>query len=469
MINSVLIENPLPFMIESYMKKNALKGKYSSGKIQYFLKDDLPNKILISFESENLLDSFINDYNGKFFKEKLDYKLKIEKNQKTEEEIQKEIEKIKTEYEPYKFEIQYEKEWKIDYANSPEKPGLLYINEEAKNKVYKTFKFLIAKFGKNIFEGKSIINISFPIFLYDKRTYAQVFAYEHRLAPYFLSLAALCKDKMERLKYIIIHLISFLHITTIQTQPFKPVVGETFQCKIGNFSLYLENTTSDSLTNNFYGFDDDKNYKIYGYQVSDISTMPNSILASKVGKYYIEFKDGSKYLLRLPNVTLRGISIGDRTFNYTQKIVIYDLINNLCAYIEMNPEEIGFFKSFFKKKNTFPDFFKGDIVESSFVKMDEKGCNHTLSKGYKSLCKIEGEWTSTCRFDDEEYWDIEDYKLIQMYHCGYLCPSDSSLRIDLVEFIKDAQEKSQVEKEKIEADAERDINLRKKGIIKNYI
>ena len=191
--------------------------------------------------------------------------------------------------------------------------------------------------------------------------------------------------------------------------------------------------------------------------------MPNSVIASKLGKYYIEFKDGSKYLLRLPNITLKGISMGDRTFNYTEKIVIFDLNNNLCAFVEMNPEEVGFFKSFFKKKNTFPDYFKGDIVESNFVKMDEKGCNHILNKGYKSLCKIEGEWTSSIRFDDIEYWDIDDYELIQMYHYGYLLPSDSSLRLDLINFIKDDQEKSQIEKEKIEADAERDINLRKKN------
>ena len=127
----------------------------------------------------------------------------------------------------------------------------------------------------------------------------------------------------------------------------------------------------------------------------------------------------------------------------------------------MNPEEVGFFKSFFKKKNTFPDFFKGDIVESSYVQMDEKWANHTLNKGYKSYCKIEGEWTSSNRFDDEEYWDIEDYKMIQMYHYGYLCPSDSSLRPDLIYFIKDDQEKSQIEKEKIEAEDEKDKNLRK--------
>lgn len=457
---SILIENPLPFMTESYIKKKGLNGRYSSAKIKSILKDGLQNKILISFDKEELINSFIKDYNGKFLDEKLDYKLIIDKTDKTSEEIQKEVDENKKNYEPYKFDIQYENEWKLDYVNSPEKPGLLYINEEEKQKIYKTFKFLITKFGQNLFEGKSIINVSFPIFLYDKRTYAQVFAYEHRLAPYFLSHAAFIKDKMEKLKWVIVHLISILHISTIQTQPFKPVVGETFQCKIGDFFLYIENTVSDALINNFYGFDENKNYKIYGYQISDISTMPNSVIATKIGKYFIEFKDGNKYLLRFPNMTLKGISIGDRTFNYTEKIVIYDLNNNLCAFIEMNPDELGFFKSFFKKKNTFPDFFKGDIVDSSFVSMDEKGCNHILKKGFKSLCKIDGEWTSSCRFDDEEYWDIEDYQLIPMLHYGYLCPSDSSLRADLINFIKDDQEKSQILKEKIEADSERDKTLR---------
>ena len=435
--HSIIIQNPLPFMIESYMKKKVLDGKYSSGKMKYILKYGLPKLILISFEKEDLQNSFINDYNGKFFDDKLAYELKIEKTTKTAEELQKEAEQDKEEYEPLNFEIQYEKEWKVDYVNSPEKPGLLYINEEAKQKVYKTFTFLLTKFGKNLFEGKSIINVSFPIFLYDKRSYAQVFAYEHKLAPYFLSRAALSKDKMERFKWVITHLFSFLQ-------------------------LYIENTTSEALINNFYGFDDNRNYKIYGYQISDISTMPNSVVASKVGKYYVEFKDGSKYLLRLPNTTLKGISMGDRTFNYTEKALIYDLTNNLCAYVEMNPEEVGFFKSFFKKKNTFPDFFKGDIVESSYVNQDPKSANHTLNKGYKSLCKIEGEWTSSLRFDDEEYWDIEDYQLIQMYHNGYLCPSDSSFRPDLINFIKDDQEKSQKEKEKIEEDAEKDKKLRNK-------
>ena len=460
--NSILIQNPLPFMTESYMNK-ILEEKYSSGKINIILKDDLPNKILITFEKDEISDSFINDFNFKFFDDKLDYKLCVEKTEKSVENIQKEIDENKSELEPYNFSIKYENEWKIDYINSMDNPGLLYINEEAKTIIYKSFKYLILKFGKNLFEGKSIINVSFPIILYDQRTYAQVFAYEHKLAPYFLSRAALCKDKIEKLKWITVHLLSFLHITTIQTQPFKPVIGETFQCKIGNLLLYIENTSSEPLTNNFYGFDEDKNYKIYGYQISDISTMPNSVYATKIGKYYIEYKDGTKYLMRFPSTLLKGLSFGDRIFNYVDKAIICDLTNNLCSYFEFNPDEVGFFMSFFTKKTTLPDTFKGQIVDSSFVNIDEKGSNHELKKEAQDLCKIEGEWTSSCRFDDESYWSIDDYQLLPMYHYGYLCPSDSSLRLDLINLIKGDQEKSQSEKEKIESDEERDKNLRKKN------
>ena len=460
--NSLIILNPLPFMLEPYMKKKILTGKYSSGKIKPILLDDFLNKLMISFDKEELVDSFISDYNGKFFNDKLNYELKIEKNEKTTEEIQKEVDENKTKEEPYNFQLKYEYEWKNDYVNSPDKSGLLYINEQEKNRIYKSIKYLIAKFGKNLFEGKSIINVSFPIFLYDKRAYSQVLAYEMRTIPFFITRACFCKDKLEKLKWVVVHLFSVLHISTIQTQPFKPVLGETFQCKIGDFVFYVENTSSEPLINNFYGYDENKNYKVYGYQISDIASRPNGILASKVGKYFIELKDGTKYLLRFPNTSLKGISFGDRLFNYVDKIVVVDLTNNLAAYVEMNPEEVGFFKSLFTKKNTFPDFFKGQIVDASFVNIDPKSCNHSLKKGAKSLCKIEGEWTSSIRFDDEEYWDIEDYNLIQMYHHGFLLPSDSTLRLDLISYINDDQEKSQTEKEKNEADEEKDKVLRKK-------
>ena len=40
-------------------------------------------------------------------------------------------------------------EWRNKHANIPEKSGLLYINEEAKNIAYRTIKYLLAKFTIN--------------------------------------------------------------------------------------------------------------------------------------------------------------------------------------------------------------------------------------------------------------------------------------------------------------------------------
>jgi hypothetical protein len=95
--NSIIIQNPLPFMLESFMKKKVLKGKYASGKIKQILLDDFLNKLIISFEEEELANSFINDYNGKYFDDKFNYELKIEKCIKTVEEIQKEVDEKKNE------------------------------------------------------------------------------------------------------------------------------------------------------------------------------------------------------------------------------------------------------------------------------------------------------------------------------------------------------------------------------------
>ena len=151
--NSLIIQNPLPFMLEPYMKKNVLTGKYTSGKLSPILLDDFLNKLIISFEKEELIDSFINDYNGKYFNDNFDYQLKIEKCEKTVEDIQKDVDSKKTKEEPYNFQIQYENEWKNDYVNSIEKSGLLYINEQEKTRIYKSIKILITKFGKNLFDS----------------------------------------------------------------------------------------------------------------------------------------------------------------------------------------------------------------------------------------------------------------------------------------------------------------------------
>ena len=65
---------------------------------------------------------------------------------------------------------------------------------------------------------------------------------------------------MERLKWITVLLISICHVSCFQTKPFNPIIGETFQCKIGSLSLYTEQTVNHPCTANFYGVDDEKRF-----------------------------------------------------------------------------------------------------------------------------------------------------------------------------------------------------------------
>ena len=68
--NIAIIENPLPFMVEGYIKQKALQNEFSSTKIYMVLKDELPHKVFLTFDSDDLCSKFIEKYNGKSFCQK---------------------------------------------------------------------------------------------------------------------------------------------------------------------------------------------------------------------------------------------------------------------------------------------------------------------------------------------------------------------------------------------------------------
>lgn len=459
-IHLIIITNPLVFMDENYLKETILKDKYSKGEIISICQNEVPIKIIIKFSDEALVDSFMTDFNDKPISDKLDYKLSLSKESKTEEEIKKENENADNNLEQFIFHEDYSNEWKINYTNTPQKSGLLYINEEGKKIGYEAIKYLIAKFSKNALQGKSILNISMPVFMFDKRTFHMAFAYEQSFAPIFLTKAALSKDKIERLKLIAAYLISYLHMSVIQLKPFNPIIGETFQCRIGNIDIYIEQTVNHPITLNVYCKEITGLFIMYGHLITDASAQVNTLYSTRLGKFFIKLKDGTLYRIKSPDIFLKGLSVGDRIFNYFNKSLVEDLTNNLCAYMELNPDEPGFFGSFFKSKKTFPDYLKGKIVDLKDVTVCETGGDHKIKKDAKSLSNIEGEWTSYLKFDDEEYWNIDNTKAFDAFNHKFILPSDGRFRSDLINLINGNQEQSQIEKEKLEVRQRQDRKLR---------
>ena len=454
----IVHENPLIFMNSEYLKNYLLKDKYSKGEIIEISQNEIPIKIIIKFKEESLIDEFLSQFNNKPLNDKFNYILSLTKTEKKEEEIRKEYENYKK-LEEFKFHMDYENEWKTNYSIITEKSGLLYINEEGKNIGYRAIKYLISKFTKNILENKSVLNISLPVFMFDKRTLQIAFAHEQKLAPFFLTKAALCKDKFERLKWVTTYLISFLHFSVIQIKPFNPIIGETFQCRVGNIDLYIEQTVNHPITLNIYGKELNGEFIMYGHLITDASVHINYLYTSRLGKYFIKFKDGTLFRVIMPPITLNGLSMGDRLFNFIDKGLVLDLTNDLCSYIEMNPDELGFFASFFKSKKTFPDYFRGNIVEIKDVSVDENGGNHKLKKNAKSFGSFEGEWTSFISFDNVEYWN-NSMKTLHLFSHEYTLPSDGRYRPDLINLIAGNEEQSQIEKEILEVRQRQDRKLR---------
>ena len=454
----ILLENPSMFVNQESLKSTILKDKFSDGEITEIIQNEVPIKIIIKFKEEALIDEFMSQFNNKQFSDKFNYNLILSKINKKEEEIKEENKDYKK-LEEFKSYVDYENEWKINYVNFPEKSGLLYINEEGKNVGYRALKYVVAKFTKNILESKSILNISLPVFMFDKRTLQMGWVNEQKTAPILLSKAAFSNDKIERLKWVTAYLVSSLHFSVTQIKPFNPIIGETFQSRIGNIDFYIEQTVNHPITFNAYGIEKNKEFIIYGHIIADAMIHVNSLSHSRLGKCFIKFKDGTLFRVMMPPILLKGLSMGDRLFNYVNKGLVLDLTNGLCSYMEMNPDELGYFQSFFKSKKTFPDYFRGNIVEINDVVIDENGGNHKLKKNAKTYGNIEGEWTSFISFDGVEYWN-NDMKTLKMYSHEFTLPSDGRFRPDLISLIDGNEEQSQIEKEKLEVRQRVDRKLR---------
>ena len=257
-------------------------------------------------------------------------------------------------------------------------------------------------------------------------------------------------------------------MSVTQIKPFNPIIGETFQCRVGNIDIYVEQTVNHPITANIYCKEINNNFTLFGYLITDASVYVNTLYSTRLGKCFIKFKDGTLYQIRLPPIFLKGLSLGDRIFNYYNKCLVQDLTNNLCSYIEMNPDEPGYISSFFKSKKTFPDYFRGKIVDLKSVTPEETNGDHKLEKNAKSYGNIEGEWTSYISFDNVEYWNIEKCKSFNVFSHDFTLPSDGRYRPDLINLIKGDQEASQVEKEKLEVRQRKDRKLRAKNAKTKY-
>lgn len=278
---------------------------------------------------------------------------------------------------------------------------------------------------------------------------------------------------LEKIKLITTYFISILNQTLYLYKPFNPIIGETFQCLLKDprnkdneeIMFYAEQTSHHPPICNFYATH--KLFKVYGHRYAKPSTSGgNSIYANMGGEYIIEFNDKSKVTLKYGNFVINGIIIGNKSVNYTGNFIIEDKVNKIKSIFKVNPQEkkSGILNKIFgKRKNYFPDYFKGFIAYTDDIKYDKNQdsyeCNDELI-----LSKYEGEYNSYLNIDNNKCWDIDDNcdkNSALMLKDKFVLESDCRLRSDILLYKQKIFDLAQYAKMILEDTQRNDAKLRK--------
>jgi hypothetical protein len=206
--------------------------------------------------------------------------------------------------------------------------GLEFIDHDKIEKQRGVLTYMVKKIGTNILSGKSIMNVSLPIHVFDSRSLLEAYAYGYRISRHFFSKVNEASN-LERIKLLTVYILATLSMNMTGEKPFNPILGETFQAKIGDNLIYCEQTSHHPPIFNFYV----KNpyFISYGYGALEANAGANSASAIYAGKFNVKSNDGILYSFKLPDFKINGLMLGNRYVNYSSPLIVEDLVipNNL--------------------------------------------------------------------------------------------------------------------------------------------
>lgn len=304
--------------------------------------------------------------------------------------------------------------------------------------------YLIKTIGHNLLQGRSIMNISLPINIFDFRTLLDQWVWQNGISSLVFDKFDINSSPIEKLKLSTIYAISKFYLSGAPLKPFNPILGETFQAKVNNFTYYLEQTSHHPCIMNFYGLS--PNNKIYGFEQADASTSANSVTIHYKGNLTVEFNDEkkTKNVIVYPTIVLNGTMIGTRKLKFKGKMCVYDKENDLISFICIAPTEddkrnfISKILFSYYSKDAFPDYFRGGIYKLSDLKIKQFSSNMpekiVIGNKIKKLCDIDGEFMSHINFDGTCYWKFGEKPFPPIKRDTFTLPSDSGYREDLILF-----------------------------------
>jgi hypothetical protein len=182
------------------------------------------------------------------------------------------------------------KEFKITGA---ETSALEYTNQKVISSQRGILLYLAKKIGVNLLTGKSIMNVSLPIKIFEPRSMLEKVAGDFRFVPYFMNKAMEETEALERMKLLVTWYICSLQLEPQMLKPFNPILGETFQGMIGEYEIIVEQISHHPPISAFQLWNNTaKNSPVVdGFLAFEASTGISTISGYKHGEIRFYFPD----------------------------------------------------------------------------------------------------------------------------------------------------------------------------------
>ncbi len=359
---------------------------------------------------------------------------------------------------PFNKEPQYKVYTEMGF-NVDSKQGILVHGDPAEiSKQRRVIFHLMKSVGTNLLHGKSLMNVSLPVSIFDTASLLQRSAGDHIYAPIYAEKMYAATDPIDKMKYCVALYVAGLHLNLTIKKPFNPIWGETYQAVIGkNLNVYCEQTSHHPPISHL--FLDSDHYSITAKHQFALSAYPNSASFKCTGYRRIMLKDPqhTEYEIEYPWVECRGFMFGTRTVNYKGIINITDKTNKIYAQLRLCAGDKSFAEGIFKKQGIRYDFFKGMITKSPALLKD---MSRKAFYSKDMISYIEGNWIDYVMIDGDKYWELDKVQPEPIVPASNPLPSDSRFRPDLQALAAGNETEAQRQKEIMEELQRNDRKLR---------
>ncbi len=335
--------------------------------------------------------------------------------------------------------------------------GLIYRNYDMISRQRRLALTLIKQIGINVLRGKSIMNISLPVNVFEPASLLDRVASQYAYVPNLLSPIVAAKDPVEKMRLLMCWAVASMHLGIGQCKPFNPILGETLQGRIGDMQIYCEQVEHHPPIARILLVG--KNLRIYAINRISVHTYPNTAKARPHGKRWVEVGGANPavYSLTYPMTEITGIMFGKRIFKYVGDTFFHDKTNGLYGLVRVNPHKQGFIASLFTKKTYREDHIRGLITKNKALLTNPL---ETVFNSKEVLSQCEGSWIDDLSFDGTEYWEIGKHPPLAVVRSQSPLTSDCSNRADLQALQRGDEKESQQAKEQMEDAQRKDRKLR---------